>query len=340
MGSARRGSVGVARRAGAHRLARPEHFGGAGVAELQRARMLHSAVQIVMEQGYRQMSVARVTNLAGVSRRTFYEVFEDREACFLAAFDQAIAELRATATTAWEAGSTWPERVRAALGAMLDFLDQEPGVASLLIIEALGAGPKVLAQRAGLIAELADAVDQGRTAAPRSHQPPTLTAEGLVGAVLGVIHTRLLESPRVPLASLRNQLVGMVLAPYLGVAVAARELEYPMPPRAPRRAPRSPGAPLRELNMRVTYRTLLVLAAIGERPGASNRQIATAADVTDQGQISRLLARLEGLGLIHNTTPSQPTGEPNQWHLTNLGQEVQSTTDIKPRTEHQTKENQ
>jgi AcrR family transcriptional regulator len=302
--------------------------------------MLHSAVQIVMEQGYRQMSVARVTNLAGVSRRTFYEVFEDREACFLAAFDQAIAELRATATTAWGEGSSWPGRVRAALGAMLEFLDQEPGVASLLIVEALGAGPQVLAQRARLIAELADAVDQGRAAASRSHQPPTLTAEGLVGAVLGVIHTRLLESPRVPLTGLRNELVGMILAPYLGAALAARELEYPIAPRTPRPPRRTQGAPLRELNMRVTYRTLLVLAAIGERPGASNRQIASAADVSDQGQISRLLARLEGLGLIHNSTPSQPTGEPNQWHLTNLGQEVKATTNIKPTPEHNTKENQ
>jgi AcrR family transcriptional regulator len=339
VGAARQGTARYQRRAGELRATGTQRGHAGGVAELQRARLLHSAVQLVMEDGYGQMSVARVITRAGVSRRTFYEVFEDREACFLAAFDQAVAQLRALAVEAWERETLWRRQVRASLSALLVSLDEQPAVGSLVIVEALGAGSRVLAHRARLLSELAGAVDMGRSPAGGRRQPSTLTAEGLVGAVLGVIHARLLESPREPLISLLNPLVGMIVAPYLGPAAAAHELELPAPAAVVGSPASRPREPLRGLNMRVTHRTLLVLAAVGEYPGASNRQIATAAGISDQGQISKLLARLEGLGLIHNTTPSQPTGEPNQWHLSTLGQEVRATTDIKSRAEHQTKEN-
>jgi DNA-binding MarR family transcriptional regulator len=74
--------------------------------------------------------------------------------------------------------------------------------------------------------------------------------------------------------------------------------------------------------MRLTYRTLMVLSAIGMEPGASNRRVGEAAGVHDQGQISKLLGRLEKLGLIHNIGNGQPRGEPNAWTLTPRGQEV------------------
>jgi AcrR family transcriptional regulator len=297
--------------------------------------MLHSAVQVVMEDGYGQMSVARVTGRAGVSRRTFYEVFEDREACFLAAFDQAIAEMRALASAAWAGESSWRGQIRAGLSVLLGFLDGQPGVGSLVVVEALGAGPRVLAHRARLLSELAGVVDLGRSQATGRHQPPALSAEGVVGAVLGVIHARLLETSREPLMSLLNPLVGVIVAPYLGAAAAARELEQPVPVSAPHSPAVGPGGePLRGLKMRITYRTVLVLAVIGERPGASNRQVADRAGVTDQGQISKLLARLESLGLIYNTTPAQPTGEPNRWQLTPRGEAVQASIAVKPRSTH------
>jgi AcrR family transcriptional regulator len=307
---------------------RHEHDRVVGVAELQRARMLHSAVQVVSEEGYGQMSVARVTGRAGVSRRTFYEMFGDREACFLAAFDQAVSDIQTLTVAAWERESSWRRQIRAALGALLGFLDEEPGIGSLVVVEALGAGPRVLAHRSNLLSGLASVIDLGRSQSGR-YRPPALTAEGLVGAVLGIIHARLLETPREPLTNLLSPLVGMIIAPYLGPTAAARELKHPAPTAAPRPALALQAEPLRGLNMRVTYRTLLVLSVIGEHPGASNRQVADHAGVSDQGQISKLLTRLENLGLIHNTVPKQPTGEPNQWHITQRGHEVQLTTTVK-----------
>ncbi len=65
------------------------------------------------------------------------------------------------------------------------------------------------------------------------------------------------------------------------------------------------------------------VTAVGAQPGASNRAIADAAGVEDQGQISKLLRRLESLGLIQNTGRGHSKGEPNVWTLTPRGSEVE-----------------
>jgi AcrR family transcriptional regulator/DNA-binding MarR family transcriptional regulator len=318
-----------ARRRGELPLRDARALGGAvGVAELQRSRMLSSAVRVVTEGGYGQMSVSRVTGGAGVSRRTFYELFEDREACFLAAFDQAIAEMHTLARSAWLEQRSWQERVRAALGVVLGFLDEHPGLGSLVVVEALAAGPRVLAHRARLLEQVAVLLDEGRGESSARGAPPQLTAEGLVGAVLGVLHARLLERPPKPLLGLLNPLMGMIVAPYLGQARAARELQRPLPVCASCSAV-AVGNPLQGLNMRITYRTIKVLHSIGEHPDASNRQIADLAGVNDQGQMSKLLARLQSRGFIHNTTPEQPSGEPNRWRLTPRGLQVQQAIHVR-----------
>jgi AcrR family transcriptional regulator/DNA-binding MarR family transcriptional regulator len=297
------------------------------VSEVQRSRMLSSVVAVVAEHGYGEMSVTRVTSRAGVSRRTFYELFENREGCFLAAFDDAISEMQAVATAAYAGEREWRGSVRAALGALLNLLDQRPAAASLVIVQALGAGPKILERRAQVLSELNRIVDLGRTEAPARRVVPPLTAEGVVGAVLAVIHARLTERGAAPLVELLNPLMSTIVAPYLGAPAAARELERTSTPFEVSIAPPQRSNPLGELNMRVTYRTLRVLGVIAERPGASNRQVATVAEVSDQGQMSRLLTRLERLGLIQNDVPRQPTGEPNAWRLTPRGEEIHQAID-------------
>lgn len=78
--------------------------------------------------------------------------------------------------------------------------------------------------------------------------------------------------------------------------------------------------------MRITYRTLRALSVIGEHPGMSNRAVADRAGVADQGQMSKLLARLERLGLVRNAAEGYPTGVPNEWCLTSRGEEVERAT--------------
>jgi AcrR family transcriptional regulator len=305
------------------------------VSEVQRSRMLHSAVQVISEVGYREMSVARVTGRARVSRRTFYDLFEDREDCFLAVLEDAVARVAELVVAAYEHERGWRERVRSALAELLSFLDGEPGVCSLLVLDALGAGPRVLERRAEVLAQLGEAVHKGGSQARSGRELPLLTGEGVVGAVFSVLHTRLLAKRAGSLVELLNPLMGMIVLPYLGPAAARRELERPVPrvarvPKARTVVDGPQGDPLTGLSMRVTYRTLRVLTAIFERPGASNREIAMWAEVADQGQISKLLGRLDRLGLIHNAGQGQPNGEPNAWALTTRGVEVQQALQPQP----------
>jgi AcrR family transcriptional regulator/DNA-binding MarR family transcriptional regulator len=298
------------------------------VSQTQRSRMLSSAVQVISEYGYSEMSVARITSGAGVSRRTFYDLFQDREDCFLAAFEDAVVCARVLVLTGYESERGWREQTRAALLALLAFLDREPGVRSLLVIDALKAGPRVQERRSLLLEELSSVLHDQGSRAKAGSDLPALTGEGVTGAVLGVIHTRLLAKRSGSLVELLNPLMGLIVLPYLGPAAARAELARPAPKvPATRQIRRSrPGDPLAGLPMRITYRTLVVLAVIAEHAGASNRWIADQAGIADQGQISKLLTRLEGLGLIENSGEGQPSGEPNAWHLTPRGEQVQQAT--------------
>ncbi len=83
--------------------------------------------------------------------------------------------------------------------------------------------------------------------------------------------------------------------------------------------------PLEGLNLRLTYRTARVLAVIAAQPGLSNREVSGRAGISDEGQISKLLARLARLGLIENTGEGHTKGATNAWRLTPRGREVERT---------------
>jgi AcrR family transcriptional regulator len=291
--------------------------------------MLAAAVEAVEDVGYPRMTVAQVIGRAKVSRKTFYDVFADREDCFLAAFDQAVAHWGALVTEAYEREGGWREGIRSGLARLLGLLDDEPGLAKVCVVDALAAGPRVLERRAEVLEELAGVVDRGRALTSSGHAPPHLTAEGIVGAIFAVLHTRLLEGDEHPLAELLGPLMSMIVLPYLGARAASSELTRPArEPRRTRRpsAPPRPKDPLRGLNMRLTHRTVRVLTVIAERPGTSNREIAERSGIVDQGQISKLLTRLARLNLIENTGDGQEKGASNAWRLTTRGTQVVRAT--------------
>jgi AcrR family transcriptional regulator len=299
------------------------------VTEIQRGRMLAAAVEAVEEVGYARMTVAQVIGRAKVSRKTFYDVFADREDCFLAAFDRAIAYGGALVREAYEQEPGWCEGIRSGLARLLTLLDDEPGLAKVCVVEALGAGPRVLERRAQVLEELAEVIDRGRSLTSTAHQPPEVTAEGVLGAIFAVLHTRLLEGGGEPLTDLLGSLMSMVVLPYLGAGAASSELNRPAP--QPHRDGRRPALsttkdPLGGLNMRLTHRTVRVLTVIAARPGASNREIAEDAGIADQGQISKLLTRLARLKLVGNTGDGQEKGTSNAWHLTARGAQVERAT--------------
>jgi len=292
------------------------------VSEIQRARILAAMIEVSAERGAASVSVAHVVECAGVSRRTFYELYGDREECFLAAFDNGVARALDGVLAVHDPRAKWLDRTRAALVALLSFFDAERGTAQLLIVGSLGAGPRAFERRASVFAQLVAAVDEGRGGSSAATELPPLTAEGVVGGALSVIHARLLSTEPVDLLELASPLMGMIVLPYLGAAAARRELTRPLPERSVV-SKHMPADPLRDIGMRLTYRTMRVLMAVASNPACSNRGLALAADVHDQGQISKLLTRLRKLGLIENGPGGLGRGAPNAWVLTDRGRAVE-----------------
>jgi len=299
-------------------------LGPARMVEIQRARLIAAMVEVSAERGMGNATVAHVVERAGVSRRTFYELFIDREDCFLAAFDEAITRASRYVLDSYDPDARWAERIRTALIGLLSFLDAERGAGQLLIVWSLGAGASSLERRRLLLAQVIAAVDEGRGGSKTGDEPPPLTAEGVVGGALSVLHSRLLEEQPGQLVELTGPLMSMILLPYLGARAARKEIARPAPEGSACKVGSVAHDPLRELDMRLTYRTVRVLTAVAAHPGGSNRQVADGSGIADQGQISKLLARLHGLGLVENTGAGSVRGAPNAWTLTAKGWEVET----------------
>ncbi len=243
---------------------------------------------------------------------------------------------------------SWREQIRSGLAALLRFFDEQPLLAQLCVVHAAGGGPRVLERRAQVMAELCEAVDRGRMRASGARAPGRLVAEGVVGAVVAVLYTRLLArgtgaaggfaepaEGEQALIELHGELMNLIVLPYLGAAVAARELGRSAPPLT-RSASPTPARPVgrvgpEEPAARLTYRTVRVLRAIAELPAASNREVAERAGIVDQGQISKILTRLEYQGLVANRSgASAARGTPNSWWLTERGEALEREVGQRP----------
>jgi AcrR family transcriptional regulator len=289
----------------------------------QRMRLISATVALVSEHEYTFPTVTDIVSFAGVSRKTFYEQFADRSECLLAAIDHALVLSAERVRASYDRTDRWADGMRAGLAALLQFFDEEPQLARLCVVRCGAAGPAALARRGEALDELARRVDEGRVLARR--QPPPLTAEAVVGGILSVITKRLVSPGSTPLIELVNPLTSAILLPYRGHTVARRELFRRVDPHpVPSDAPPQRNA-LEGLQMRLTNRTMAVLSAISAEPGLSNLQVSQRAGITDQGQISKLLARLSRLGLMENNACGRPRAPANEWRLTPRGQEVQDT---------------
>ncbi len=313
------------------------------VAELQRARLLRAAVAVFDELGFARTSVGHIATRARVSRRTFYELFAGREMCLAAILEDAVDRVERELAQAGLADLSWRDRLREALWRVLCFLDREPALARVCVVQALmSADPLLLGKREELFARLTAVVDEGRREGSRGAQCSPLVAEGLVGAGLAIAHARLARDVHPSLRSLLGELMGLLVLPYLGPAAARRERARPLPaPVALAPAEAAAAEPARGthdllegVSMRVTYRTVRTLEAVGDLEGASNRAVGERAGVHDPGQISKLLSRLERLGLLVNRGAGVHTkGEPNAWALTSKGRRLAHSLRLHDRSE-------
>lgn len=185
------------------------------VVRSQRERMLEATVRAVSELGYHGLTVAAILGRAGVSRKTFYEHFADREACFLAAYDEVVERLDRRVAEAFATGETWPDRLRSGLAAFLGFLAAEPALARMCIVEVLAAGPGALRRRDAAMRRFQACFEPGREAA-RGGPPPRLVGEAAVGAIHEVVYARVLRDRTEELPGLLDDLTEVVLAPFLG----------------------------------------------------------------------------------------------------------------------------
>ncbi len=158
------------------------------VGEIQRSRLLAGAVATIEELGYPQATVGRITARARLSRRTFYQMFANRDECFAAVLDEVAATVAGELAAAGLEGLAWRERVRMGLWTILGFFDREPALARVCVVQALRAGPLVLERREVVLARLAAVVDEGRAEGARGGGLTPVTAEGVVGAAFAIAY--------------------------------------------------------------------------------------------------------------------------------------------------------
>lgn len=202
--------------AGRHGL--PREF----IAQNQRERIITALVDTVAERGYNATTVAHITKAASVSRRTFYEHFADKEACFLAAYEMVADHIRSSMQAAAGAFDEWPQKVRATLATMLSFLAGEPELARLCMIEPIAAGGEVGARHRASMQGFVEILKAGRPEHSGDRPLPAATEETLVGGIVSLIVREISAGRTAQLEKLLPDLVKLALAPYLGSEDAER----------------------------------------------------------------------------------------------------------------------
>jgi AcrR family transcriptional regulator len=199
---------------GPHRLAREV------IEASQRGRLLDAMAEVVAEKGYAATTVADVIARAGVSRRTFYEYFRDKEACFLDAYDTGVEILLDSVRQAGDGIEDPLERTRARVRAYLAVLASEPAFARTFLIEIAAAGPHALARRQdvyGRFAELArEDAEAARRLLPDLPDPPDEVYLAAVGATDAVVSRRVAQGHLEDLAELEPTVLHIQLALVIG----------------------------------------------------------------------------------------------------------------------------
>ena len=195
------------------------------VAESQRNRILQAMIQVVAQRGYPDTRVVDVIEVAGVSRKTFYELFTSKEDCFLAAYDGLLDNLLADTARGFESkpGAPWAERIATGVGELLNHLAEHPDEARFAIVEVLAAGPRALARRDAGVRQFTGFLDAGRAEA--SVELPGITALSIAGGLNELLYSEILHGSAASLPSRLPEVIFWITLPFLGPERAAEEQE-------------------------------------------------------------------------------------------------------------------
>jgi AcrR family transcriptional regulator len=195
------------------------------VRAIQRERLLAAMIKTVTEIGYNALTVQNVLTRAGISRPTFYEQFEDKEDCFLAAFDASAARLRERIEAAVAGGGpSWREQLRSGIAELLRFIAEEPEEARTVIVEARASSPAGLRRRDELLDRFAACID-ALAREDLDEAPSAIAAAGVVGGIEAVLYARLQKGETADLDALLPSLMYFAVLAYAGQEAAGEELD-------------------------------------------------------------------------------------------------------------------
>ncbi|HEU4944615.1 MAG TPA: TetR/AcrR family transcriptional regulator [Solirubrobacterales bacterium] len=191
----------------------------------KRDKILVGMLEVVGAEGYDATSVRMVLDRTGLYRQAFYDNFPDKETCYLAAFEAGVARVEALAIAAAVSEDSWRGKLRAGLGAVLDFLDSEPDVGRALVVEVHAAGPEALARRADAMKKIGDFIDLARHDSEGEESPPRIAPEGIVAGIHAVVHGRLSTGATEGFRQLLPEFMYFAVLPFFGAAAASAEMQ-------------------------------------------------------------------------------------------------------------------
>lgn len=178
---------------------------------------------MIAERGYRDVSSTDVIDRAGILPEAFYELFPDKETCFIEAYEEAVTEaVYRTIEAGSEAGDSWQEAVYRALGAFLGYVAENPTIARMCLVETLGSGPAPTTRYEDTIGRFTALLRGGRGVSPHGELLPETIEEMIVGGLFWVVHDRIINHEVERIDSLLPELTEFVLAPYIGSTEARR----------------------------------------------------------------------------------------------------------------------
>lgn len=195
------------------------------MARNQRERILAAVAEVASTRGYGGMSVQDIVREAGVSRRTFYEQFKNKDHAFLAAYDEASGRLLTSVRAAFEGEKTMEARASAGFKAFLELLTASPAFAKMCIVEVLAAGPDAITRRARTMEEFTSYIENSASELLGRDAPSPLIAETIVGGVYETVYRRIARGETAGLPALLPDLVESALLPYVGEKAARRQRE-------------------------------------------------------------------------------------------------------------------
>lgn len=192
------------------------------VAQNQCERLLAALTEILYERGYEETTVAMIGKRAGVSKSDFYKRYESKDACFLAAYDDAVERVRKTVRAACSGGGDWAGRALDALEGLLVFVVEDPARARLVLVEGLRAGKGIYDRYQEALQSFVPYLRDGAPAPADGPRPPEATDEAVVGGIASLLARRMLAGGIEPVGDFLPEIGEFTLTPYLGAAEARR----------------------------------------------------------------------------------------------------------------------